>query len=216
MVEWSYRLFDAFQILRKSRVFRACWVASVVCTKGFFYSNMLIPFVTVCPPSVRVQRHFYFLNFISFKTLPSDAQSQNSSVILIENDFTEGSLDSTPKNVLKWFRLIESDKGSRLLSLAKISNNFNQCRNHNKLFDFTRYFPLIGLYCIFSNDINVFNISRFLPCGVRMVNYSPPAEALGSWSCYNEKHSSAKSRKFSHVLFISQKIIIIWEIVLLK
>lgn len=62
---------------------------------------MLIPFETVCPPSVRFQRHYYFLSFLNFKTLPSDAQSQNSSIILIENHFTEGSSDSTPKNVLK-------------------------------------------------------------------------------------------------------------------
>ena len=38
-----------------------------------------------------------------------------------------------------------------------------------------------------------------------MIDYSPPAGALGSYSRYNEKHSSAKSRQFSHVLFIRQK-----------
>ena len=62
----------------------------------------------LCSPS----KSFFFLNFLSFKTLPSDAQSQNSSMILTENHFTEGSLDSTMKNVLKWFILIESDKRS--------------------------------------------------------------------------------------------------------
>lgn len=52
---------------------------------------------------------FIFSIFLSFTTLPSDTQSQNSSIILIENHFTEESSDSTQKNVLKWFRPIESD-----------------------------------------------------------------------------------------------------------